>query len=344
MTVRDAATMTDVARAAGVSRAAVSKVVRNAYGVSPEMRSRVEAAIDRLAYRPNVAARAIRGKSFTLGFELHQFENPALARILRGAARGIDGSGYRLVVAPAASSEERAGYDAIEALVDLGVDGIVVVAPTVSPDWLERLSHTMPLVMLSRHDRSVGYDTMTGDDITGTGLAMEHLFFLGHDNIAYLTRGEAETAGGLGTPPSVRLDAYREVMASSGRGDLTAVVKTSIGVSDGYQAAIDLLGRPDRPTAILAANDELALDALRAINDLGLTPSQVSVVGYDDIPLASHPRISLTTVDQSGGDLGQRAVAMLIERINEHADGRLVSRHESTTPRLVVRNSSAPPA
>jgi LacI family transcriptional regulator len=334
-----AATMLDVAREAGVSRAAVSKVIRNAYGVSPDMRTRVEAAIARLGYRPSVAARAIRGSSFTLGFQLHELENPALARILRGAARGTEGTGYQLVVAPAALQGERSGYRAIEALSDLHVDGIVAVAPTVSAEWLEQLAQRIPIVMLARHDHSVGYDTMTGDDVAGTALAMEHLFTLGHERVAHLTRDEDVTAPHLGTPPSVRLAAYLDLMTQTGRAALIDVVRTPPGDSDGYRATLARLRDPDPPTAVFAINDELALGALHAISELGLSASDVSVVGYDNVRLASHPLISLTTVDQSGDELGERAVGMLIERI----DGRTTARHESTTPRLHVRASTAAP-
>lgn len=339
MDERKAATMMDVARAAGVSRAAVSKVIRNAYGVSTEMRERVEAAIRRLDYRPSVAARAIRGSSFTLGFQLHELENPALSRILRGAARAMAGTGYRLVVAPAALPAEREGYQAIETLVDLRVDGLVAVAPLVAPEWLERLARRVPIVMLSRHDQSTGYDTMTGDDAGGTRLALEHLFTLGHERVAHLTRDEEATTPGLGTPPAVRLAAYLEVMAGTGRGGLVDVIRTPPGEADSYQATRTRLLAPDPPTAIFAINDEVALGALRAISELGLSASDVSVVGYDNVLLASHPRISLSTVDQSGDELGQRAVRMLIERIQ----GRTTARHESTTPQLHVRASTAPP-
>jgi LacI family transcriptional regulator len=334
-----AATMLDVAHEAGVSRAAVSKVIRNAYGVSPDMRARVEAAIARLGYRPSVAARAIRGSSYTLGFQLHELENPALARILRGAAHATEDTGYQLVVAPAALRDERDGYRAIEALADLHVDGIVAVASMVAPDWLEQLARRIPIVMLARHDQSVGYDTMTGDDVAGTALAMDHLFSLGHDKIAHLTRDEQATAPHRRTPPSVRLTAYLDLMTRTGRAAQIDVVRTAPGDSDGYRATLARLQEPNPPTAIFALNDDLALGALHTISELGLSAPDVSVVGYDNIRLAGHPLISLTTVDQSGDELGQRAVGMLIERI----DGRTTARHESTTPQLHVRRSTAGP-
>ncbi|MHA7987622.1 LacI family DNA-binding transcriptional regulator [Rathayibacter sp. CAU 1779] len=329
-----ASTMRDVAAEAGVSRAAVSKVVRNAYGVSPEMRTRVETAIAKLDFRPSLAARAIRGASFTIGFELHELENPAIARILRGAAEGIDGSGYRLVVAPASGAE---GYEAIETLADLRVDGLVVVSPHADARRLEEIAERVPMVVLSRHSESEVFDTVTGDDAAGTQLALRHLFQLGHRRIAHLTRSDDMTAPGLNTPPSVRLQEYRRIMTQDGLDDEINVVRTAAGVRDGYDATVALLTAPQRPTAIFAMNDDLALGAMRAVAEAHLKPSQLSVVGYDNTPIAAHPMISLTSVDQSGDVLGRLAVEVLLDRI----DGRTASRHESTSPRLMARGSSA---
>ena len=164
MATQRAATQLDVARAAGVSRAAVSKVVRNAYGISPGLRTRVEEKIAELGYRPSLPARAIKGSSMTLGFELRELETPALPRILRGSTTASHAAGYQLIVAPTSTSEKRTGYEAIEALVDLHVDGIIAVAPLVDPEWLESLADRVPIVLLSRHDESRAYDTMAGND------------------------------------------------------------------------------------------------------------------------------------------------------------------------------------
>ena len=130
-----AATIEDVARVAGVSRAAVSKVLRNAYGVSPAMRERVGAAIEELEYRPRVAARAMRGRSYTLGIEIPDFRNPFFAEIIQGSTAALAGTDYQLIIAPAEEGN-RVGYRAIESLVDQQVDGVVGIAPLVTREWL----------------------------------------------------------------------------------------------------------------------------------------------------------------------------------------------------------------
>ena len=138
-----AATIEDVAREAGVSRAAVSKVIRNAYGVSPAMRERVTAAIDALDYRPRVAARAMRGSSFTLGIEMPHIGNPFFTKVVAGATAALQGTDYQLIIAPADIDGEE-GVRAIGALADRQVDGIVAISPLVAPEWLERLATRVP--------------------------------------------------------------------------------------------------------------------------------------------------------------------------------------------------------
>ncbi|MFC0678743.1 LacI family DNA-binding transcriptional regulator [Lysobacter korlensis] len=328
------ATIEDVARAAGVSRAAVSKVLRNAYGVSPAMRDRVTTAIEELNYRPRVAARAMRGASFTIGFELPDFANPFFTRLLAGASAALRDTRYQLIIAPAEpDAEEQEGYRALEALVDRQVDGVVAVSPLVSQEWLERLAAHTPVVMLGRHDRSARYDSVVGDDTAGAGSVMRHLIDLGHERIAHLTRPEYVTVPGSGTPHALRLEAYLDCMAEAGLGDNVRVARCQEGEGRAYAAAAELLADGEPPTAIFAAHDELAIGALRAVAESG---HDISVAGYDNILLAGYPRISLTTVEQSGEQMGERAVEMLLQRIG----GRTEAVHEVITPELVAREST----
>jgi LacI family transcriptional regulator len=333
-----AATIEDVAREAGVSRAAVSKVIRNAYGVSSSMRDRVNAAIEALDYRPRVAARAMRGSTFTLGIELPHIGNPFFTKIVAGATATLQGTEYQLIIAPADFDGEE-GVRALGALADRQVDGIVAISPLVSPEWLERLASRVPVVMIGRHDHSAAYDTVTGDDTEGTRLAMEHLFQLGHRRIVHLTRSEEVTQPGSGTPHALRLEQYLASMRDAGFGDDVRIVRT--GMTE-ESARLDTLALLDDevPTAIFVGNDELALGTLRAIGEHGLSLADVSVVGYDDVDIASHPAISLTSVDQSGVAMGERAIRLLLERIA----GRTEPVHFSVEPTLRVRGSTRPAA
>jgi len=330
------ATIEDVARTAGVSRSAVSKVIRNAYGVSPSMRERVTTAIEELSYRPRVAARAMRGSSYTLGIEIPDFSNQFFTRVLRGATDALGDSDYQLLIAPAEAAKQQ-GYRALEALVDQQVDGVIAVSPLVSQSWLENIARRTPVVLFGRHHISEKYDTVAGDDERGARDALNHLFDLGHDHVLHLTRDGLATAPQRRTPHGVRLQTYLTMMEQTGRGEFSRVVRSAEGESFANEVVREILLTEERPTAIFAGHDELALGALHAIQDLGL---DISVVGYDNVPLAAHPAISLTSVDQQGEAMGARAVELLLERIH----GRAEAVHETFTPSLQVRGSTRAPA
>lgn len=333
-----AATINDVARVAGVSRAAVSKVLRDAYGVSDAMRDKVNAAIDELGYRPRVSARGMRGATFTIGIEVPNIANPFFSDVVAGATSRLLSEQYQLIVAPADPGNSE-GVRAIQALTDRQVDGVVVISPEVEQPWLENMAQQVPVVMLGRHDDTREYDTVVCDDDAGTQLVMDHLFALGHHRIAHLTLPEAVTIGRPNTTHGVREAAYRRAMADAGFGAAARVVNVEPDPEAVYLAARALIDGPDRPTAIFAAHDRLALTVQRAVAEAGLSARDVAVAGFDDTWIAQHPLISLTSVNQSAADMGKRAVDLLLERVA----GRKIPVHEVVTPRLVIRNSSAPP-
>lgn len=330
-------TIEDVARAAGVSRAAVSKVIRDAYGVSDEMKAKVEAAIDQLGYRPRVSARAMRGSTYTLGIEIPTINNPFFTKIINGATSALEGTRYQLIIAPAGPAHDR-GPQAIQVLADRQVDGILAVSTAVDPAWLEDLAQHVPLVMLGRHDDSQNYDTLVNDDTEGARLAVRHLYDLGHRNIAHVTIDPVWENHLPTGPHAVRARSYLQTMAELGLTDQTRILYSSQegGARD---AAFEVLSGPDRPTAIFAGHDEIALGVLTAVAELGLTASQVSVVGYDDTEIAAHPLVSLTSINQSGTKMGEIVVRLLLERIA----GRTEPVHEVIAPKLMARRTTAPP-
>ena len=329
-------TIEDVARAAGVSRAAVSKVIRDAYGVSPEMRAKVHAAIDQLGYRPRAAARAMRGSSYTLGVEIPSITNQFFPKIITGATTALADTAYQLIIAPAGPDHDE-GPQAIEVLADRQVDGIVAISSKVTQEWLEKLAESVPLVMIGRHHASVHYDTLVGDDILGARLAVQHLYELGHRRIVHLTLAEHGPDLAPGTPHGVRVIGYREAMAELGLEP--EIVWVEPRPTAAYPVALELLKEADGPVAIFAAHDDLALEVLQAVGELGLTAGQASVVGYDDTDMAAHPMISLTSVNQSGTQMGIISVRLLLERVA----GRERSVHEVLEPKLMVRRSTAAP-
>src|SRR6478752_4434276 len=199
-------TIQDVARSAGVSVSAVSKVVRDAYGVSPQMRSRVTAAIDA---------------------EAHQ--------------------------------------RAAEALIDRQADGLILIAPFTSHDWLEGLGSRVPVVVVGRHGPSTNYDTVSGDDIEGARLVVDHLVALGHRRITFIAHPSMGVERPFVMSHTAREDGYGAAMGRHGIDP--EVIVTSWTEQGGYQAAIEALDRSVPPTAIFAGADIAALGVLRAAEE-----------------------------------------------------------------------------
>ena len=328
--------ITDVAKLAGVSQSAVSKVLRGAYGVSKAMETKVNSAIQELGYRPRTGARAMRGKSNLIGFEIPQVGNEFFTQIILGASEQLENTGFQLLIAPALAQAQ--GQRAIDALIDHQVDGLIAISPEVMPQALDQVAAYLPLVMIGRHDSSKNYDTVTSDDAKGITLAMNHLVLLGHRSIVHLTIQPAIDLDEAKSPHASRLDRYLEICMEQ---NLQPEVAFCDADEQGaYSRTLEILKAKPRATAILAGNDTLAIGAMRAISEQGLGPGDVSVIGYDDIDIASHPMISLTTVNQDGKRVGREAVSLLLERI---AGTRATARHVQIKPELQIRKSTEKP-
>ncbi|HEY9525244.1 MAG TPA: LacI family DNA-binding transcriptional regulator [Thermopolyspora sp.] len=338
MARRRRVTIADVARHAQVSTTAVSKVLRNAYGVSPAMRDRVKAAIEELGYRPHAAARAMRGRTFTIGVLLPDVRNPFFPEILDGLMEQLDGTDYQVIIVQGGAGLE-SETRAIEALVDRQVDGILMVAPLTSKTRLEETAQDMPTVVLGRHERSAMYDSVLDDDDAGAEVVVEHLIGLGHRRIAHISQKDASRGRPTAVLHSIRAQTYKRVMRDHGLADEINVATTSYTEEGGYLGARELLARSPRPTAIFAGADLAAFGALAALHEAGLAvPGDISIAGYDNTRLAALANISLTSVDQDGVTMGRMAGRLLLERI----EGRTASVRFSVTPSLVPRSSTGP--
>ncbi|MDW8803605.1 LacI family DNA-binding transcriptional regulator [Streptomyces scabiei] len=321
-----------------MSVSAVSKVLRDAYGVSPEMRAKVTVAIEALGYRPQAGARAMRGRSYTVGVMLVALSHPFQPEIVEGITDELDPSPYQEILITGGLAPQRQ-QRSIEALVDRQVDGLVVIAPEMSTSWLEQLGASLPTVVVARHGGASHYDTVVDDDHGGARLMVDHLVGLGHQRIVHTSH----PAGGLKRPfvlsHTARCDGYVSAMK---RHRLEPdVIETSYTEEGGYQAAVEALDRPNPPTAIFAGADIAALGVVRAAEERGLRiPEDLTVTGYDNVNASAIGRVALTTVDQSGHLTGQMSARLLQERL----DGRTQPVHYVVAPRLVVRATSAAPS
>ncbi|MCM5558799.1 LacI family DNA-binding transcriptional regulator [Pleomorphomonas sp. JP5] len=331
------ATIKEVAEAAGVSRAAVSKVLRNAYGLSDDMRTRVEAAMAALNYRPQTAARGLRGRTYTLGIVLPDLRNPFFPDILDGVISTLRSTNYEPLIGfrPSAEATER---HAIETMLDRKIDGFLMVAPLLEESYLTTVATSVPTVMIGRHDRDCGYDTVNNDDRDGARLAVEHLISLGHRSIAYFGLEPASAAPNNST--ALRLVGYRETMMAHGLTEGISVFDGShfLGERNDEEVAHRILKSERHPTAVFCWTDTVAFTLMAEALKLGIRiPEDLSVVGYDNARIAALPQISLTSIDQSGHMLGSEAMKLLIERI----EGRRTDRHIILPPRLDAKGSTA---
>ncbi|MCZ7422105.1 LacI family DNA-binding transcriptional regulator [Verrucosispora sp. WMMA2121] len=333
-------TIIDVARHAQVSTTAVSKVLRNAYGVSPQMQAKVRQAITELGYRPNAAARGMRGRTYTIGVLVPDIRNPFFAEILDGLDAHIAGSEYQVLLGPGCNGQE-AEARIVNAMIDRGMDGMVLIAPISNCSDLDRIAGTVPTVVVGRHGHSRSYDTVVDDDRTGATLVVNHLTDLGHRRIAHIEHHETTADCLAEMPNAIRAEGYQQAMRAHGLADEIDIASTRYNQEGGYLGAQQLLNRPTRPTAIFAGADIVAMGALDAIAEAGLrVPEDISVAGYDNTTFAAFRPISLTSVDQAGREIGVNAARLLLDRIGNRSRP---TTQVKLSPTLVVRRTTAPP-
>lgn len=324
-------TMADVAERAGVSRALVSLVMRDAPNVSEHRRAAVRKAADELGYRPNVLARNLAShRTLTIGVMVNDLHNPFFAETIDGIDIEAGANGYRMLLASGrrSSDGERA---AIETFLDFRVDGIILTGPRLPMGEIVSGARTAPIVLVGRTSTSDEIDTVNNDEMLGAQLAISHLLELGHTNIAHIDGGD-----GAGAPERRR--GYEAAMTEAGlRGDIT-VAPGDFTDRGGYAGADQLLAAEKRPTAVFAANDQTAAGALDRFEDAGLVvPNDVSIVGYDNTALAAMHHMSMTTINQPREEMGRIAVSTLLQRLN---DERTEAVHHIVTPSLVVRGTT----
>ena len=324
-------TMEDVARHVGVSRALVSLVMNDSPKVSDESRRLVLQAAAELGYRRNDVARRLASRTTgTVGVLLNDLHNPFFAETydgIHGAAAARDKRPLLTTGSRMVSGEQQA----IESMLEQRVDGMVLVSPRLSSAELRAISAIVPVVVIGRVVRGGSVDSVSNDERHGARLAVEHLYCLGHRQIAHLD-------GGSGAGARARRGGYEHAMrALRLKPDVIAGDFTE---QAGVAAAEKLLRRRRLPTAVLGANDLVAVGALDAFETAGRrVPEDVSIVGYDNTFLARMHHVGLTSVDQHTVEIGRIAMDLLLERV-DGARSRPVVR--LVTPSLAVRRTSGP--
>ncbi len=333
--------MKDVAALAGVSVGTVSNVLNSPDLVAEATRERVEIAIEKLGWVRNESARQLRvGHSRSIGMLVMDIANPFFADVVRGAEEFLYDHGYSVHIG---NSDQRTDRERmlLEEFEQQRVRG-VLLAPIgeTAPRAVQMRQRGIPVVLVDRAAGVAGFCSVGSDDIEGGRLAVSHLLDQGHLRLAFV--------GGPSSLAQVR-DRRRGVdlaLAASRRPASLLVVSTPVlDVASGAVAAAEILALPDaeRPTAVFAANDLLAIGLLQGFVMAGVrVPEDIALIGYDDIAFAAAAAVPLSSIRQARGVLGAQAARLLFDEIHA-ADSDEPHQHRTVhaTPELIVRRSSA---
>jgi LacI family transcriptional regulator len=334
---RDAkATISDVARLAGVSAATVSRVFNNTSSVSPDKEERVRRAVAELDYQPFGPAQALRRQQVRVwAVVVADIENPFFTSVVRGIEDLAYAHGYRLVLC---NSDEdiakEAGY--IDIAIRERMSGVVIAVASTSESHLDRLTQEgIPVVAIDRRSGGGGVDTVLVDNVSGGREATAHLLAGGYRRVGCVLGPSRLSTS------NERLVGYRAALKDAGvRFDRSLVGRADFREEGGYTATRALMEATNPPDALFVANNLMTLGALHAIQDLGLrVPDDIGVVGFDDSPAAGLMRPRLSVVAQPTHEIGRVAGELLLDASSRHEP-----HHTVLAPTLIVRDSSVPPA
>ncbi len=335
----DKVTIRTVAEDAGVSTAAVSKVLRNAYGVSETLRSKVMESIEKLGYRPSTAARGMRGKTYSIGLLLVEMENAFLPKVVRGAKEVFGAANYQVMIG-VGEAKEVIEQSLIDSMLDMKMDGVLLVAPRLSGAVLARYAEQTPLVVVGHHEPGAeSFDTVNSDDVAGAREAVRALIEAGHRDIhmTSLPKRLSATETSEFEVFAMRETGYLAAMQEAGLSDRARIWRLRVRDGRDGQPLTDLLEADDRPEAVFCWSDIHAVELVNLAWSQGIrVPQDLAIIGYDDTPEARMPIVGLSSVNQHGADLGRHAARMMLSRI----DGRTTPEHMLLKPELKSRRSS----
>ena len=329
----------DIAERAGVSVATVSRALSGSSLVTDETRKRIHELARELNYRPNVSARNLRTRrSMSVLLVVRDVGNPFYLEILKGVEATARAAGYAVLMGNTENDPDRE-VEYFNMLRDGHADGMILMTgklPPPEPGESADLSH-LPVVVALEMIEGSGFPHVQIDNVAAAQAAVEHLIALGHRRIAHIAGPLPEVMA------AHRRDGYRAAMKAAG---LTIPggyeVRGDYLLESGEACAADLFTLPEPPTAIFAANDEMAYGAIHALRRLGRdVPGDVSVVGFDDLYLSKAFYPPLTTVSQPRADIGRTAMSQLLNILSDDDIGAEPAIVLPTT--LNIRGSTAPP-
>lgn len=330
-----APSMADVAALAGVSSQTVSRVSMGAENVRPATRQRVVAAMEQLGYSPNSAARALRYGSFgTIGLIAHRLARTGESHTVEAVVEAARDAGYTVSLVDLHSPSPDDVTAAAARMSHQAIDGLIVIRAEAAIPSTLALPPNLPVVVSDSRFVGGGFPAVAADQVGGTQMAVEHLLKLGHRTAHHLA-GPTDS-----NPATQRAEAWQQTLAQWGR-PVPAVFQGDWSATSGYHLGTQIAD-DDTVTAVFSANDEMAAGLMLALHERGRRiPEDISIVGFDDIPLASYLWPPLTTVAQDFATIGRQLISLLVEQIRtgpQHTDTQvLVPTH------LILRASTAPP-
>jgi len=338
---KEAATLRDVAAAAGVHPGTASRALNDETRslVRPETAERILSAADELGYKPNFLARSFKTRrTHSVGVVIPDISNPLFPPIVRGLEDRLFEAGYVTLLANAGGDPDRQRR-IFEGMADRRVDGLVLATASRKDDDLaDFAAKGVPIVLINRVVEDATFSSVSVDDEVGVRMAVDHLRALGHVRIGHVAGPQSMSTG------YARYQGFVSSMAASGAAvdpDLIEFAER-FSVAEGERCAAGLLARAHRPSAIVAGNDMLALGTASAAAHAGLRcPEDLSIVGFNDMPFVDRLHPPLTTVRVPQYHVGARAAELLLEALRAPAGPvRVVV----LAPELVVRGSTLPPA
>ncbi len=307
------ATMKDVARLAGVSTSTVSHVINNNRFVSEAVREKVTSAVSQLNYAPSALARSLKlNQTRTIGMLLTASSNPFYSEVVRGVERSCYERGYSLVLCNTEGDEDRMNRS-LETLLQKRVDGLLIMCTESHLPSAELLNRypSIPSVMMDWAPFEGSSDIIQDNSLLGGEMATRHLIARGYTRIACIAGPQDKT------PARLRLEGYRQAMASAGLPVPEGyIVSSDFEFQGGFNAMNTLLSLNPLPQAVFTCNDAMAVGVYHALYQAGMSiPGDMAVMGYDDIELARYMTPPLSTIHQPKDELGELAIDTLLHRL-----------------------------
>ena len=338
---RKRATLKDVAERVGVHVSTVSRALNPGARdlITTDVRDRILLACEELQYRPNRAAYSLRtNRSLTIGVLIPDITNAIFPPIIRGIEDALSARDYVPIIANTDGREDHES-NLIDTLVSRGVDGLIIASVRRQDDAVKKAAEQgVYIVTVNRRLDGTEVPSVVSDDEAGIRAMLEHLASQGHRRIAHIGGPQSLSTG------QIRYRAFKDALSEFAlrESDCPVHFATAFSEEDGRRCAEHLLSKGDTPTALLCANDRLAIGALDALKNRNLRcPHDVSVTGFNDMPLVDHIDPPLTTVTIQQYNVGKRAAEILLDRMLDY--GGSEPQHEVLPVSLAIRESSSPP-